>query len=1006
MRCLTPALLALCACVEPLTSPILDVPATESWSLPGLTTTAHVVRVEGSVPHIYAGDRLDLARVAGFVQARDRYFEMEMARRLGLGTLSELLGDAALGTDMESRGNGMTGIVDQMLERSSPESLALLGAFAEGVNGYIAAVKDGDLPPPSEFDVAYALLGRQAPEELFADWDTRAVMGVFGTVLYNLGYETGDVGRQRTEDALAVLSEDRAFGAQRKAGAIRDIWQRIEPVYPISSSSGWGLNTAGQRRAATPPAPLRPSGLPGALLDRTIARNDRLQRRLGHDWEHGWGSNAWAVTGAASADGRALLAGDGHLPLTVPPLFYSIGLHSLDPEARFSQVGLVIPGTPMLAVGTNGDVAWSQTQLLGDITDWYAEELRLDDDGQPEASLFRGEYRPLVRHEETFQIANVPVLGSTGRTETWARWVTFDGRWIADIEGRSARANETLAEGEALVNLQGDLVVPEDLNGDGKISALSFDYVGFDIVDMLTAVDGFGRAKDVWAFREATRGLLAYSQNIVAADRHGSVLYTGYQAVPCRGYLRDAGGAWKPGADPSKLLDGTTYGGFTIPTHADGTVDESFASDPYRCVVPFEDYPHAIDPAWGFVQSANNDPADISTDGDLLDDPHYIGGPWMEGYRAKRIDERLAAAIDAGAADLDEMVDLQADHYSVLAEQLLPELLDAIAKAKAAATARAAPPSADQRMAAIYLDDADAYDEVAERLAAWQTAGLWARSGVETFYSPVEEGDPASAVATMLFNAWVGRYMRGVFDDEGLPGVWQPTGDTGRLRALTFLLAGRGEGNPLDQASWIDVHGESAFFDDLRTPDVVERSDEIALIAMRDALAFLRAAPSDDGRGGFGTDDMDAWLWGLRHWVRFDSVLAEFLGSDPTYAFLTDQFAISPERIPLAGELADLPGFPRHGDHLNVDAGNSGLSGERFSYGSGPVFRMVFALGPDGVEGRNMLPGGQSGLNDSQHFDDQAALWLGNQTWPTRLTPVEVAEGATHRETFAPGGTR
>src|SRR5690606_38022292 len=232
------------------------------------------------------------------------------------------------------------------------------------------------------------------------------------------------------------------------------------------------------------------------------------------------------------------------------------------------------------------------------------------------------------------------------------------------------------------------------------------------------------------------------------------------------------------------------------------------------------------------------------------------------------------------------------------------------------------------------------------------------------------------------------------------------TGDTGRLRAMTLLLDGRGADNPRDMASCVGVHEESAFFDDLRTPDVVERSDEIALIALIDALHFLRADPTSDGRGGFGTDDMDAWLWGLRHWVRFDSVLAELLGNDPTYSFLTDRFAINPAVLRMGGDLDDRPGFARHGDHLNVAAGNCGLSGRNHDYGSGPVFRMVFALGPDGVQGRNILPGGQSGLTDSRHFADQAALWLGNDTWPTRLTPSEVAEGATHRETFAPAGTR
>src|SRR5690606_11800425 len=117
------------------------------------------------------------------------------------------------------------------------------------------------------------------------------------------------------------------------------------------------------------------------------------------------------------------------------------------------------------------------------------------------------------------------------------------------------------------------------------------------------------------------------------------------------------------------------------------------------------------------------------------------------------------------------------------------------------------------------------------------------------------------------------------------------------------------------------------------------------------------------GRGGFGTDEMDAWAWGLRHWVHFDSLLAGFVGDE--FSFFTAPFAITPETLPMGGDLDELPGFPRHGDNLIVDAGNFGFSGTSFDYGYGPTFRMVIALGPDGVEGRNVLPGGQSGLNDS-----------------------------------------
>ena len=103
----------LCACSSEETSSltpdqklITSVKETASFTLAGLSDEVHVVRTEADIPHIYAKNRRDLARVQGFVIARDRYFMMDLARRLGQVRVSELLGDSALATDQEWRGQG------------------------------------------------------------------------------------------------------------------------------------------------------------------------------------------------------------------------------------------------------------------------------------------------------------------------------------------------------------------------------------------------------------------------------------------------------------------------------------------------------------------------------------------------------------------------------------------------------------------------------------------------------------------------------------------------------------------------------------------------------------------------------------------------------------------------------------------------------------------------------------------------------------------------------------
>ncbi|MEZ4406848.1 MAG: penicillin acylase family protein [Polyangiales bacterium] len=1008
------------------------VPTSQTWPVQGLHGEAHVVYTAGHVPHVYARDRHDLARVQGFVTARDRYFMLDLARRYALGTLSSLLGDAALNTDLENRSAGMAFVTSQLMTAIDPEIAAVFDAYAEGINDYIAQARERAVPLPSELALAGPLLGQSNPSNLMQPFTRRDIVAMGVTFLYQSGFETGDIDRARAAQNLPGDFTGQALADLRRAGALADIWNRLaQPARVSSARVQWGTETGaemargivppGARDTAPPvvdrpanPHAMDPSGMPRvnrAALDRLADRLEHMQRRMLRDREEGFGSNAWAVMGRHTRDGATLLSADGHLGLTIPTLFYQIGLDtSVLGGGDIHQIGLTLPLIPLLAMGTNGRVAWGFTQLAGDITDWYREEIQLDATGAPARSRFNGEWRPLTRVNEEYVIANVPALMSRGRTETLPRWTTFDGRWIASVEGRTVTATETLNPGETRVYTIGGYVVPRDMDNDGTITAVSFDYVGLDPADSFKAYDGFGHSTTVDDYRRASRGLVATSLNQVAADSTGNVYYAGWQAVPCRTYLaRNMDRTWAPGANPALLLDGTRYGGFTIPV-TNGIIDESMSGDPYRCVVPQDRTPAARNPTRGFVVTANNEPGDITGDDDLTSEPFYIGGPWNDGYRAARIEELLGAGVTARNLDEDAMARVQADVQSPLGRYLAPVLLDAIAQARAAAEGSPAAGTPEARLAAQWTAHRADYEAVETRLRAWGTAGWPALSGVETFYHSPDAAEREASVATMIFNAWVGRFVRGVFDDERLPnGVWTG-GNTSKIRTLMLMINGRGAGNSTNLASFNPATNESAYFDVLGTPEV-ETSREVALSALDGALTFLRAAPTAAGRGGFGTSDMTQWLWGLRHHVRFDSILTSFLGDNESLAPIANGFSITPQRLPLAMGLpmsdprATLPGFPRPGDQWVVDAANSGLDGERHTFGSGPTYRMVIALrstSADAMTGRNVVPGGQSAVTSSPYFDDQARLWLGNQTVPMLLSPDAVMAAATERERFVP----
>src|SRR6185295_13435440 len=100
--------------------------------------------------------------------------------------------------------------------------------------------------------------------------------------------------------------------------------------------------------------------------------------------------------------------------------------------------------------------------------------------------------------------------------------------------------------------------------------------------------------------------------------------------------------------------------------------------------------------------------------------------------------------------------------------------------------------------------------------------------GVETFYHTVATGETDNAVATMIFNAWIGRFVHGVWDDEHIDGGVFHEGDMTRVLLILRFLAARDAGNGSGVASYNPDSGESIFFDNLGTPDV-ETSREIIL---------------------------------------------------------------------------------------------------------------------------------------------------------------------------------
>src|SRR6266516_4315346 len=113
--------------------------------LAGLREPAKVTVDDEGISHVRASNEHDLYIMQGWVHARDRLFQMDYNRRLASGTLAEVLGTAALPSDVQLRTLGLRRAAQRSYDAASPRLRAVLQAYAEGVNARLQA--QTSLPP-------------------------------------------------------------------------------------------------------------------------------------------------------------------------------------------------------------------------------------------------------------------------------------------------------------------------------------------------------------------------------------------------------------------------------------------------------------------------------------------------------------------------------------------------------------------------------------------------------------------------------------------------------------------------------------------------------------------------------------------------------------------------------------------------------------------------------------------------------------------------------------------
>ena len=304
----------------------------------GLTGAVRITRDSRGVPTIEATDRADLAYASGFVHAQDRYFQMDLSRRLAAGELAELFGGVALEQDRRARLFRFRTVAREVLAQAAPAERALLEAYARGVNAGVADLAGR----PWE----YWVLG--APPLPWRPEDTILIEHAMWWDLQANGLRR-EILRQEINARLGGA----LCGARWKCG--------LSFLYPAGTS--WDAPVAPAQGAVSAAEPAVP---PAEVLDvRTGSAAAAVSGSVPR--APAAGSNSWAVAGRLTATGAALVANDMHLGLRVPPLWYHARLRTVAGAAAeaLDLNGVTLPGAPLLVAGSNGHIAWGFTNSYG-----------------------------------------------------------------------------------------------------------------------------------------------------------------------------------------------------------------------------------------------------------------------------------------------------------------------------------------------------------------------------------------------------------------------------------------------------------------------------------------------------------------------------------------------------------------------------------------------------------------------------------------------------------------
>lgn len=426
------------------------------------------------VPYIHARSEADLYVAAGYIHAQERIWQMTLSQLSAEGRFAEFLGEELVDLDKFQRTIGFWETAQRIEEESPPEVLTLLQHYADGVNRFVEENRK-NLP------IEFSLTGVEPIE-----WTPTHSIALTRLMAWDQNMHWW------SELAFAFLEE--SLPPRRLQELFPTYSDRYPTLLDESESRGFAEAT-----------------LP--LLDKEIRRRSVLSLEGTQ-----FGSNAWAVRGEKTESGSPILAGDPHMGLSIPGFWFE--LHYSLPGHRVT--GATIPGLPFVVLGKNDFAAWTITNMMADVADFFIETESPENSDHyiTDTTATEPLSEPFTYREEIIQVRD-------GDDSLFRVRSTRNGPVISDLLDHEAFSDDQL---------------------------ISLAWTGHQVSHETLAGYRMNRARSIEEFEDAISGFRSPAMNFTYADRDNNIAIFSGAAIPVRNgnplLFRD-------GRDSANLWQGT-----------------------------------------------------------------------------------------------------------------------------------------------------------------------------------------------------------------------------------------------------------------------------------------------------------------------------------------------------------------------------------------------------------------------------------------------------------------